>query len=110
ATSASTTPRPSPRLPPMIKTFLFGMFMSISWWFESNWECARSDRTRSSAACGGGDGNVESCDIRRARRNERRVLALECLDYSRAPPGSDGLRRGIGKDILLPVLQAIEDA
>src|ERR1035438_7061770 len=40
---------------------------------------------------------------------ERGVLALEGLDRAAAPAFGQGLRRGIGEDVFLSVLHAVED-
>src|SRR3979411_2858748 len=41
---------------------------------------------------------------------ERRKLALERLGHTAAPARSQGLRHGIGEDILLPSFQSVQDA
>ena len=50
---------------------------------------------------------LKSC---RGLRHETCVLTLERLGYAIAPALGDGLRRGIGEDILFAILQSIEDA
>src|SRR5260370_39135705 len=53
---------------------------------------------------------TELRDLRRALRHESCELALKRLDYAGAPALRDRLGRGIGEDVLVAFLQAVEDA
>src|SRR6266700_6479506 len=48
--------------------------------------------------------------VRRARRYETGKLALQRLECTVAPAVCDGLRCGVGEDLLFAPLQAVEDS
>src|SRR5262249_40425567 len=53
---------------------------------------------------------VRLCNTRRTLRHESFELLFKPLNYTNSPALGNGLRRGIGKYVLLSILQAIEDA